>query len=1040
MTRVRNKQRPAARVLCLLLAALLIAACLPLGSLAAGEERTVIDPTKQGKGFSAVLYDNTNGLPTSEANAIAATPDGFLWIGSYAGLIRYDGNTFERLDSTTGLASVVSLFVDSRERLWVGTNESGMGLVEKGGFRMYRKADGLPSLSVRSILEDEDGKIYIGTTLGLAVAEETRTDGTIAIRRLDEPRINQEFIRTLKLGPDGVIYGITKDGDVFTLRDGALTGYYSSQELQMDTVRAILPDPQNPGYVYLAGNGPDLCYGRLETDFRGAEPLAVMSMSFVNSMELLDDTIWVCADDGIGLIRDGEYETFSGVPIATSVEQVLADYQGNLWFVSSQQGVMKVVPNQFEDIYKEYYLEDEVVCSTCLYDGMLFIGTKNQGLTVLRDGYTMGELPLESASTASGEPTMDFDLFNTLNGVKIRSLIRDSQNRLWISTFGETALMRYDGHTLVRFRPEDGLPSNRVRTVYERRDGTFLAACTGGLAVIEGDRITRVYGGADGITNTEVLTVCEGDDGTVFLGTDGGGIYAIRGDKVERYDTDSGLLSDVVMRIKRDRTRNLYWIVTSNSLAYMTGDGQITNLQKFPYSNNFDLYENSRDEMWVLASNGIYVLPVEELLGGGELNPAYYSRANGVPCIATANSYSELTENGDLYIAGTTGVARVNIDEPLDKASNIKLTVPYLEVDGERVYPSSPGVFTIPSWAKRVTVDGYVFTYSLSNPQVTYRLEGFEQNETTVPRSEFAPVNYTNLPGGEYRFVMQIQDSTGQIGSELSIGIIKEKSIREMLWYQILRFALALLIVVALIQFRFHRKHQALLKKQEENRTLIREMTEAFARTIDMKDRYTNGHSKRVAEYTSMLARELGYDDETVEKYYNIALLHDIGKIGIPSSVLNKPGKLTDEEYKIIQSHSSKGYEVLKDISIMPELATGAGAHHERPDGRGYPNGLKGEEIPRVAQIIAVADTFDAMYSTRPYRRRMNFDKVLSIIKEASGTQLTPDVVDAFLRLAQRGELRAPDDQGGGSTEDINNIHQGYDEMPKEERAGAQKI
>ena len=175
-----------------------------------------------------------------------------------------------------------------------------------------------------------------------------------------------------------------------------------------------------------------------------------------------------------------------------------------------------------------------------------------------------------------------------------------------------------------------------------------------------------------------------------------------------------------------------------------------------------------------------------------------------------------------------------------------------------------------------------------------------------------------------------------------------------------------------------------------------------------------------------MLTRELGYDEDTIEKYYNIALMHDIGKIGIPPEVLNKPGKLDDNEYHVIQSHASLGYDTLKDISIMPELATGAGAHHERPDGKGYPNGLKGDEIPRVAQIIAVADTFDAMYSERPSRKRMNFERVVSIIKDARGTQLTADVVDAFLRLVEKGEFRAPDDVGGGTTEDINNIHKKF--------------
>ena len=237
-------------------------------------------------------------------------------------------------------------------------------------------------------------------------------------------------------------------------------------------------------------------------------------------------------------------------------------------------------------------------------------------------------------------------------------------------------------------------------------------------------------------------------------------------------------------------------------------------------------------------------------------------------------------------------------------------------------------------------------------------------------------------------------------------------------------FLVIVLIVGVCMFVGYHRTNsvEILLEQQRRDKLLIKEIVESFAKVIDLKDTYTNGHSTRVAEYTSMLTKELGYDEETVEKYYNIALMHDIGKVGIPDDVLNKPGKLTDEEFQLIKSHTVRGYEALKNISIMPELAIGAGAHHERPDGKGYPNGLKGDEIPRVAQIIAVADAFDAMYSNRPYRKRMNFEKAVSIIKDVRGTQLTEDVVDAFLRLVDKGNFRAPDDDGGGSTEDISNI------------------
>ncbi len=252
------------------------------------------------------------------------------------------------------------------------------------------------------------------------------------------------------------------------------------------------------------------------------------------------------------------------------------------------------------------------------------------------------------------------------------------------------------------------------------------------------------------------------------------------------------------------------------------------------------------------------------------------------------------------------------------------------------------------------------------------------------------------------------------VGADVSLKDVRT-SVIDFLLRVVLGCSL-LFVIIALVTVKSSRNYykvsewEALVEKQNQDKQLIREMVMAFAKLVDMKDEYTNGHSFRVAEYTAMLTRELGYDEETVERYYNIALMHDIGKIGIPGEVLNKAGKLTDEEYSIMKSHTTLGYNVLKDISIMPELAVGAGAHHERPDGKGYPRGIKGDEIPVVAQIIAVADTFDAMYSSRPYRKRMDFEKVISVMKEVSGTQLSSDVVDAFLRLVERGEFRDPED------------------------------
>ena len=987
------------------------------GENAAAGRKITVDYTGRSEGFATILYDNTNGLPTSEANTILETEGGFLWIGSYSGLIRYDGNTFTRMDSTTGIASVVSLFVDSKDRLWVGTNDNGVAVLDRGTETHYNKAEGLKSASVRAITEDEAGNIYVATTHGIAVVG---TD--MVMRSLDEPQINEEYVRDLCVGADGVIYGLTMTEAVFTIRDGKLTGYYKGEGLGVPSIHALYPDAKNPGYVYLGTKASEVYYGKLENGLKNPQVIDVAPLSYVNDVKEIQGQLWVCADNGIGVVDNGKCRKLENIPMSHSIEKVITDYQGNLWFTSSRQGVMKIVPDQFMDVFERYELSNEVVNSTCYLDGKIFVGS-DTGLIVLGRNRVLKYIPLESATMVSGASLGQTDLVEMFDGCRIRSIVRDSKDRLWFSSYGINCLIRYDHGNVTRFSTVDGLPSDRVRTVLEREDGSMLVACTGGVAVIEGDRITAVYGEANGISNVEVLTVAEGRNGDIVVGTDGDGIYVANGTKVTHVGTDEGLQSGVVMRIKRDKERGLFWIVTSNSIAYMTDDYQVTTVQKFPYPNNFDLIENSQGEMWVLSSNGIYVTSAEDLIKNEEINPIYYSRDNGLSRIPTANSYSDVTADGNLYLACSSGVIRVNIEKPFETVDEIKMDVPYLEADGVMIYPKANGEFVVPSKTKKLTIYGYAYVYTLMNPKVTYWLQGFDQGKTTVNRSEFGEVSYTNLRGGTYSFVMQLRDSAGRGQAEMTVRIVKQRALYEQFWFQMLCLAAFGVLLTVMTLYIVKRKTRKLIMKQEEDKQLIREITEAFAMTIDMKDRYTRGHSTRVADYTAKLARELGYDEETVEKFRNIALLHDIGKIGVPPEVLNKQGKLTDQEFGVIKSHSALGYEALRKISIMPELAVGARSHHERPDGKGYPQGLKMEDIPRVAQIIAVADTFDAMYSDRPYRKRMNFEKAVSIIQEVSGTQLTQDVVSAFLRLVERGEFRDPEDHGGGTTEDIDNIH-----------------
>ena len=173
----------------------------------------------------------------------------------------------------------------------------------------------------------------------------------------------------------------------------------------------------------------------------------------------------------------------------------------------------------------------------------------------------------------------------------------------------------------------------------------------------------------------------------------------------------------------------------------------------------------------------------------------------------------------------------------------------------------------------------------------------------------------------------------------------------------------------------------------------------ALSEAVDAKDRYTSGHSRRVAEYARKIAARMGKSKEEQEEIYRAGLLHDVGKIRIPAEIINKPGKLTEEEYNIIKIHPVTGYHILQGISEESEIAIAAKYHHERFDGKGYPNGLAGENIPEVARILGVADSYDAMASNRSYRNALPQEVVQGEIKKGRGTQFDPQIADIMLQM-----------------------------------------
>jgi HD-GYP domain-containing protein (c-di-GMP phosphodiesterase class II) len=199
-----------------------------------------------------------------------------------------------------------------------------------------------------------------------------------------------------------------------------------------------------------------------------------------------------------------------------------------------------------------------------------------------------------------------------------------------------------------------------------------------------------------------------------------------------------------------------------------------------------------------------------------------------------------------------------------------------------------------------------------------------------------------------------------------------------------------------------------LKKALRQNQELFLETIRTLAAAIDAKDRYTRGHSERVSSYSMAISKHLGLSQEEVFRVHIAAILHDVGKLGIKDGILNKPGGLSDEEFEVMRKHPAIGAQIMSPIRMLKDIIPGIRNHHETWDGNGYPDGLQAEQIPMVARIIGIADTFDAMTTTRPYQQAMTLDYVLSKMKAMSGSRFDPMVIDAFMAAVKAGDISPP--------------------------------
>ena len=956
---------------------------------------------KDYNSYIRTIYNKENGLPSGKTNAIAETRDGVLWIGTYEGLYRFNGNEFKFMDNLDSIKTVRSLFVDNENRLFVGTNDDGISvLINEKVTGILDEDSGLPNNSVRCITRGLNNLYYVGTSGAMAVL--SIEDGLKVKKTF--PQI--EGVICIDSDENGNIAAVTYDGKLFILNGTKIIELRKNELFTSVTF-------SNDGIIYASTENSQIrkfkiqkncdAYNVIPVDF--GNEISCPDLRHINSLYFYDDVLFVAADNGIGYFFNNNFEKIETGSFNNSIDNVLIDFQENLWFTSSRLGLLKMCKSQFSEIYLSAGFQEVVVNSIASFEGNLYFAT-DEGLSAVDS---------ETGKAVSNELT------EYLEKIRVRCLLTSKDNCLWICTKSKGLLCVDSSGNIIKV-----VQNHQARVVKELRDGTIVVGANDGIGFIKDFQIVKWFSDSDGLETPMILTINQTKNDVVFAGTDGGGICVfkiIEGEWIfeQVLNRKNGLSSNVVLRTVNDFDGSIetgnFFAVTSNGICYIIPSGdeyQIRYLANFPYTNNYDMVISKNKSVFVLGSAGIFEVNRNELLSGEKLEYNLLDLKKGLCGSLTANSWNYIDENNNLYLSCDSGASCINLDT-FDKDDNsYRIQLKSVLIDDENYYLQKDAPCVISPEKERLEIFPEVINYSISNPLVSVYFEGVDEKPQIIPQKSLTSFVYTHIEPGVYNFHIGILNDKGTNVVEEAVYVFQKQShFYDYLWFKFYLIIVAAIAIAWLtwyltfnIQSKRIEKQQKEIEVIKQQVRMVNETIFAIANSVEARDKSTGRHSLRVADYSVLIAKEIGYSDVELENLHKIGLLHDIGKIGVPDSILNKPAKLTDDEYQIMKTHVDIGGEILKDFTLVPNVVEGAKYHHERFDGKGYPNGLKGEEIPLNARIIGIADAFDAMTANRVYRKAQNLSYVVDELKRCKGSQFDPVLVDVLLRLIENDKIK----------------------------------
>jgi len=835
---------------------------------------------------------------------------GYIWIGTYSGLVRFDGTDFEMFNTYSRknfpVRSVRALAEDQQGGMWIGTNEDGLVRYSNGSCVVYDTGNGLPNNSVRRLRVDQQGRVWIGTAAGLCMF-----DGR-ELKKFEPIELQSTLINFILQDTSGSIWvGANTNDSLFRLKAGTSVFEKVSGELPAElagkTVSFMIEDTKRKANWFVAGNQAYLVRkgAVVKTlDFRGLAGSETADIT--EAYEDKDGSIWFFntlfryADNSIH-----HFDKMSGLG-DDRASTILQDREGNLW-IGTQLGLQKYTEPRFVSYGQPEGLSCPAVNAVMENrPGEYWLGT-DEGIYILN-------VARGNSVTVLSDPRVK---------VRIRHLMKESTGMIWASTYGNGLVGLRDGRVVKNIRSSEGLAGDKVRLVVEDRSHNLWVGTTTGLSLIRPDGKIQNINARSGMTNEYIMCIQEAADGVMWIGTDGGGINIIEhGQIVKTYTRKDSLPTEIVLRLYRNDKGTLFAATTGGITRFdQKGLTSYTfkDLGINPQDNVFQILADTRNRLWMITSSGVYCMNREMIekrspgAAGGKVR-YFKSASSGLREGPSTTAWAITDHQGAFWIPTFSGVARV---DPLNMYLNT--TPPQVVIKQTLLDNQDTGRLgnQIELSADNMRIDFSYAALSFVDPEQTltrYMLEGFDHNWSNYARRNEA--TYTNLSPGTYRFKVSAVNGDGVASRQIAvIKVVKLPHFYETAWFRILASIILLGLLGLLFRKIYLRRVAHLTEKVEHQEEQL--------------------HLERRATESERQAKEKEIElNRAISSFVPMAFLNFLGKRSITEI---RPGNYVEKEITVLftdvrsftqMSEMMESTEIFQVINQYLQFAVGSITKH----------------------------------------------------------------------------------------------------------------